>query len=59
MIHTLVIMKSITPSSPLLTLIVEPKDGTTTQNLLAQFHPIMKSLGYGHFEKEQDDFFPC
>ncbi len=50
-------MKSITPSSPLLTLVVEPKKGTTTQNLLAQFHPIMKSLGYGHFEKEQDDFF--
>jgi len=50
-------MKPITPTSPLLTLIVEPKEGTTTQNLLAQFHPIMKGLGYGHFEKEQYDFF--
>ena len=50
-------MKSITPTSPLLTLVVEPKDGTTTQNLLAQFHPIMKSLGFGHFENEAKNFF--
>ncbi|MBP9151927.1 MAG: hypothetical protein KBF73_06560 [Flavobacteriales bacterium] len=50
-------MKSITPSSPLLTLVVEPKDGTTTQNLLAQFHPIMKSLGFGHFEMEKNEFY--
>jgi hypothetical protein len=57
MIHTLDVMKSISPSSPLLTLVIEPKQGTTTQNLLVQFHPIMKSLGFGHFEKEQDDFF--
>ncbi|MCF8465637.1 MAG: hypothetical protein K9G41_12395 [Flavobacteriales bacterium] len=50
-------MKSISPSSPLLTLVVEPKEGTTAQNLLSQFHPIMKSLDYGHFGKEQDGFF--
>ncbi len=50
-------MRSITPTSPLLTLVVEPKEGTTTQSLLAQFHPIMKSLGFGQFEKEQDGFF--
>lgn len=50
-------MRSITPTSPLLTLVVEPKEGTNTQSLLAQFHPIMKSLGFGQFEKEQDGFF--
>ncbi len=50
-------MKSITPSSPLLTLVVEPKEGMSTEHLLSQFHPIMKSLGYGHFGKEQDGFF--
>jgi hypothetical protein len=55
--HKLVVMKSITPTSPLLTLVIEPKGGTSTQNLLAQFHPIMKSLGYGHFEKEEDGLF--
>lgn len=50
-------MKPISPSSPLLTLVVEPKEGTTTQNLLAQFHPIMKSLGFGHFEMEENGFY--
>ena len=53
----LVVMKSITPTSPLLTLVIEPKPGTTTQNLLAQFHPIMKVLGYGHFEMEAAGFY--
>ena len=57
MISTFDVMKPITPTSPLLTLVVEPKDGTTTQNLLAQFHPIMKSLGFGHFEMEEDGFY--
>jgi hypothetical protein len=55
--HKFVVMKSITPTSPLLTLVIEPKGGTSTQNLLAQFHPIMKSQEFGQFEKEQDDFF--
>ena len=50
-------MKSITPSSPLLTLVVEPKEVMSTEHLLSQFHPIMKSLGFGQFEKEQDNFF--
>jgi len=50
-------MKSITPTSPLLTLVIEPKEGTNTQNLLAQFHPIMKSLGYGHFELNDEGFY--
>jgi hypothetical protein len=47
----------VSPSSPLLTLVVEPKAGATTHDLLAQFHPIMKSLGFGHFENEQANFF--
>lgn len=51
------VMSAITPTSPLLTLVIEPKEGTTTQNLLAQFHPIMKSFGFGHFEMEEDGFY--
>jgi len=38
-------------------LVIKPKDGTNTQNLLAQFHPIMKALGYGHFEMDQANFY--
>jgi hypothetical protein len=50
-------MKNPIPSSPLLTLAVEPKDGVSTQQLLAQFHPIMKSLGFGNFDKEAQQRF--
>lgn len=57
MISKFDVMKSITPTSPLLTLVVEPKDGTATKNLLAQFHPIMKSLGYGRFELNDEGFY--
>ena len=51
------VMNAITPTSPLLTLVIEVKEGTTTRSLLAQFHPIMKSLGFGHFEMEEDGFY--
>lgn len=50
-------MTSISPTSPLLTLAVEPTNGSSTQQLLAQFHPIMKSLGFGNFEKEAEQMF--
>jgi hypothetical protein len=50
-------MKAITPSSPLLTLVVEPNEGSSTKDVLAHFHPIMKSLGYGKFELNDDGFY--
>lgn len=57
MMHTLHVMKQISPTSPLLTLIVTPQGTQTTTDLLAQFHPIMKSLGFAHFEMETAGFY--
>lgn len=50
-------MNSISPNSPLLTLTVRPEGDTTTRAILAQFHPIMKSRGFGNFEMEQEGFY--
>lgn len=50
-------MSKLNPSSPLLTLVVRPQGSVTAKDLLARFHPIMRSLGFGHFEQEQDDLF--
>lgn len=50
-------MVSISPSGPLLSLVVKPTGDKTTQDLLALFHPIMVSLGFGHFEMEQNGFY--
>lgn len=50
-------MKNVTPSSPLLTLVVEPKGQSTTRDGLAKFHPIMKGLGYGNFQQQEDGFY--
>ena len=50
-------MNTITPSSPLLTLVVVPIEEATTCDVLAKFHPIMKSIGYGKFELNEDGFY--
>lgn len=50
-------MKSISPNSPLLSLIVKPQGDVTTKDILARFHPIMKSLGYGNFQMEEHGFY--
>lgn len=50
-------MKAITPSSPILTLTVKPKGDSSSRDVLAQFHPIMKSLGYGNFQMEGTDLY--
>ena len=50
-------MKSISPSSPLLTLTVKPIGATTSNDLLARFHPIMKAMGFGNFEMEEDGLY--
>lgn len=50
-------MKPITPSSPLLTLVIRPKGDTDTKVLLARFHPIMKSMGFGSFFREGDGLY--
>jgi hypothetical protein len=50
-------MVSISPSSPLLSLVVKPSGQATTNDLLAQFHPMMRSLGYGNFGKEEEGLF--
>lgn len=46
-------MNKLTPNTPLLTLVVTPSDASTAETLLAKFHPIMKGLGFGHFEKQE------
>lgn len=50
-------MNSITPSSPLLSLTIKPKEGVSEQQILARFHPIMKSMGFGNFEMEEQGFY--
>lgn len=37
--------------TPLLTLSVSPTNGNSANDLLARFHPILKELGFGNFEK--------
>lgn len=37
--------------APLLTLSVSPTNGNSANDLLARFHPILKELGFGNFEK--------
>lgn len=51
------VMKSISPSGPLLTLIIKPLGASNTNDLLARFHPIMKSMGYGNFEMEENGLY--
>ena len=50
-------MKPITPSSPLLTLVIRPKGNTSPEDLLARFHPIMKAMGFGNFEMEENGLY--
>jgi hypothetical protein len=50
-------MNSITPSSPLLTLTVKPNGNTSSNDLLARFHPIMKAMGFGNFEMEENGLY--
>ena len=50
-------MNGISPSSPLITLSVNPSGDTTVMNVLARFHPVMKQLGFGNFEMEQEGFY--
>lgn len=47
-------MKTLSPHSPLLTLSLTTSDETKPVALLARFHPIMKELGFGHFNKQED-----
>lgn len=50
-------MNSISPSSPLLTLTIKPKGGANTNDLLARFHPIMRAMGFGNFETEENGLY--
>ncbi|TNF24324.1 MAG: hypothetical protein EP314_07955 [Bacteroidetes bacterium] len=50
-------MNQITPSSPILSLELTPLVPTTTTELLAKFHPIMRSLGFGNFEQTEEGLF--
>lgn len=50
-------MKAFTPSSPLLTLTVEPNQHKSVKDVLAQFHPILKDLGYGNFEMLENGLY--
>ena len=50
-------MSSITPTSPLMTLVIKPKGNVVVQDLLGRFHPIMKAMGYGNFEMEENRLY--
>lgn len=47
-------MNELKPTTPLITLVVEPTDSVEVTGLLASFHPIMKELGFGNFHKQED-----
>lgn len=46
-------MKVLSPYSPLLTLRLDATNEAKPESLLARFHPIMKELGFGHFNKQE------
>jgi hypothetical protein len=46
-------MKPFSPNAPLMTLIVESTGTTDPESLLAKFHPIVKEMGFGHFQKQE------
>lgn len=50
-------MSSLTPTSPLMTLVVKPTGDTDAQALLGRFHPIMKTMGFGSFFQEGDGLY--
>lgn len=45
------------PDAPILSLIVIPKEKNNLRDMLARFHPVMKSLGFGRFELDDDGLY--